>query len=135
MVLCNSNLMVFILDGCSYYYAYIWSKSGISICVRHLVTYKESSNPIFFRERPHQHTCTTYSVLLNYLSTMANLNQFSICNISLPEPGANTEHRDQEHLRSCQQETWSYGSSPLYTICPRSLDPLHIVFNLIYKMS
>ena len=24
--------MVFIIDGCSFYYADIWSKSGISIC-------------------------------------------------------------------------------------------------------
>ena len=42
--------MVFILDGCSFYSAHIWSKSGISIWWRHLVTSKEWSNPIFFRQ-------------------------------------------------------------------------------------
>ena len=39
--------MVFILDGCSFHYAHTGSKSGISICWRHLVTSKESLNPIF----------------------------------------------------------------------------------------
>ena len=39
--------MVFILDCCSFHYAHIWSKSGISICWWHLVTSKESSHPIF----------------------------------------------------------------------------------------
>ena len=43
--------MVFILDGCSFDYAHTWSKSGISICWRHLVTSKESSNPILFSEK------------------------------------------------------------------------------------
>ena len=32
------------LDGCKFRYAHIWSKSGILICWRHLVTSKESSN-------------------------------------------------------------------------------------------
>ena len=32
--------MVFILDGCSFYYTHIWSKSGISIRWRHLVSEK-----------------------------------------------------------------------------------------------
>ena len=40
--------MVFIIDGCSFLYAYTLSKSGISNCWRHLVTSKESSNLIFF---------------------------------------------------------------------------------------
>ena len=44
----NANAMVFILDGCSFHYAHTWSKSGISICLRHSVTSKESSNPIIF---------------------------------------------------------------------------------------
>ena len=35
--------MVFILDGCSIHYAHTWSESGISICLRHLVTSKDSS--------------------------------------------------------------------------------------------
>ena len=43
--------MVFILYGCSFYYMHIWSKSGISFCWRHLVTSKESSNPIFFGKK------------------------------------------------------------------------------------
>ena len=33
--------MVFIIDGCSFHYAHTWSKSGFSICSRHLVTSKE----------------------------------------------------------------------------------------------
>jgi len=42
--------------------AHIWSKSGISICWRHLVTSKESSNPIFFRKRHIlHHTCAACS--------------------------------------------------------------------------
>ena len=32
--------MVFIKDGCSFHYAHTWSKSGFSICSRHLVTSK-----------------------------------------------------------------------------------------------
>ena len=38
-------VMVFILDGCSFDFVHKWSKSGISICWRHLVTSTESSNP------------------------------------------------------------------------------------------
>ena len=41
-----------ILDRCSENSAHILSKSDISICWRHLVTSKESSNPIFLRKRP-----------------------------------------------------------------------------------
>ena len=41
----------FILDGCSFNYARMWSKSGISTCLRHLVTSKELTNPIFFSEK------------------------------------------------------------------------------------
>ena len=37
-----------ILDSCSFQYAHTLSKSCISICWRHLVTSKQSSNPIFF---------------------------------------------------------------------------------------
>ena len=40
--------MVLTLDGSSEHVAHIWTKSGISICWRHLVTSTESSNPIFF---------------------------------------------------------------------------------------
>ena len=50
-VLFNIKNMVFIIDGCSFNCAHTWSKSGISICWRHLVTSKESSNPIFFSEK------------------------------------------------------------------------------------
>ena len=45
------HTMVFTIDGCSFRYAHTWSKSGISICWRHLVTSKESSNSIFFRKK------------------------------------------------------------------------------------
>ena len=45
---CVYQGMVFISDGCSFYSAHIWSKSGISIWWRHLVTSKEWSNSIFF---------------------------------------------------------------------------------------
>ena len=38
----------FILDGCSFHYAYIWSESGISICWRHLVKSKETHPKCFF---------------------------------------------------------------------------------------
>ena len=41
------RIMVFILDGCSFHYAHIRSKSGIFSCWRHLDTSKESSDPIF----------------------------------------------------------------------------------------
>ena len=44
----REGIMVLILDGSSEHSAHIWSKSGISICWKHLVTSKESSNPIFF---------------------------------------------------------------------------------------
>ena len=40
----------FCIDGCSFYFAHISSKSGISIYWRHLVTSNGSSNPI--RKRP-----------------------------------------------------------------------------------
>ena len=62
--------MIFRLDDCSFYYARIWSKSGISICFKHLVKSKKSSNPIFFRKRPILlHTCATCSELPSYIST------------------------------------------------------------------
>ena len=31
-LLTSVNIMVFILDGCSFHYAHTWSKSDISIC-------------------------------------------------------------------------------------------------------
>ena len=37
--------MVFMLDGCSFYYAHIWSKSGVSICWRHL-GFSEKNDPV-----------------------------------------------------------------------------------------
>ena len=48
-----ANHMVFIFDGCSFLYAHIWSNSAVSICWRHLVTSKESSNPIFLSEKTY----------------------------------------------------------------------------------
>ena len=47
-----TRTMVFILDGCSFHYAHTWSKSGISICRRHLIPSKESSNS-FFSEKTY----------------------------------------------------------------------------------
>ena len=59
--------MVFILDGCSFNYAHIWSKKGISICGRHLVTSKGSSSPKKNRKRPTlYHTYATCSELPIY---------------------------------------------------------------------
>ena len=42
--------MVFRLDGCSFHYARIWSKSSISICWRHLVTSKVVKIDFFSRQ-------------------------------------------------------------------------------------
>ena len=63
------------IDGCSFPYAHTWSKSDISICWRHLVTSKESSNSIFFSwKRPIlHHTCATWSELPSYISTMIRI--------------------------------------------------------------
>ena len=64
--------MVFILDGCSFHYAHTWSKSDNSICWRHLVTSKESSNPIFFLgKRPYfHHSCATWNEQPSNVKTM-----------------------------------------------------------------
>ena len=43
--------MVFISDGWSFYFAHIWSISGISICWKHLVKTKESSNSKKYMEK------------------------------------------------------------------------------------
>ena len=52
--------------------AHIWCKSGISICWRHLVTSKESSNPIFFfgRRPCLHHTCATWDEQPSNIKTM-----------------------------------------------------------------
>ena len=50
-------IMVFRLDGRSFDYAHTWSKSGFSICLRHLVTSKESSNRVFLPEKTHFPSC------------------------------------------------------------------------------
>ena len=39
--------------GCSFHYALMWNKSWISICWRHLLTSKESSNPSFFSKKTY----------------------------------------------------------------------------------
>ena len=60
----------FILDGCSFHYAHIWSKSGISICLRHFVASKESSN---LREKIVKdlfYTCARCVEVPSYISTM-----------------------------------------------------------------
>ena len=49
----HGSIMVFLLDSRVEHSAHICSRSGISTCWRHLVTWKESSNPIFSpRKRP-----------------------------------------------------------------------------------
>ena len=54
----SARIMVFILDGCSFHYAHIWSKTGILIRRRHLVTSKEYENPFFSEKKPIlHHTC------------------------------------------------------------------------------
>ena len=49
--------MVLIIDGRSKHCAHIWSKSGISIHRRHLLTSIVLSNPIFWSEMTH---CASY---------------------------------------------------------------------------
>ena len=49
--------LVLRLDGCSFDYAHTWSKSGFSICSRHLVTSKESSNRVFLPEETQFPLC------------------------------------------------------------------------------
>ena len=70
--LMSKNMTVFfILDGCSFHYAHIWSKSGISICWRHFVTSKEPSNPNLSSENPIlHHSCAICSERPSYISTM-----------------------------------------------------------------
>ena len=53
-------IMILILDGSSEHGAHIWSKSGSSICYRHM----DASNPNMF------HTCAICSELPYYISTM-----------------------------------------------------------------
>ena len=64
--------MVFILDGCSFYYTHTWSKSGISIWWRHLAISKEWSNPIFFLGKYLflHHACTSCSEQPSNIKTM-----------------------------------------------------------------
>ena len=65
------SIMVFRLDGCSFHYARKWSISGISICLRHLVTSKESSIRFFSRKKTFLlHTRATCSQLPSYISTI-----------------------------------------------------------------
>ena len=81
--------MLLILDGSSEHGAHIWSNSGISICWRHFVTSKESSN--FFLKRPFLlYMCATCSELPFYISTMncsifckklANLTELKCANL------------------------------------------------------
>ena len=104
--------MVFILDGWSFYYADIWSKKGISICWRHLVTSKESSNPIFFLGKWPclHHTCATWNEQPSNIKTMiwcVSMSQWwNICN---------------EVLRRCHEHKCRYCStfffSDAFLIC------------------
>ena len=69
-----------LLDGCSVYYAHIWSKSGLSISWRHLVTSKEWSNPIFSgKYLLLHHWCATFSEQPSYIKTM-KLTNYPRCN-------------------------------------------------------
>ena len=58
-----------ILDGCSFDYAHTWSKSGFSICWRHLITSKESSNPIYFHLHFH-HSSAMWNEQPSNIKTM-----------------------------------------------------------------
>ena len=76
--------MVFILDGCWFYYANIWSKSVISIWWRHLVTSEEWSNPIFFFGKYLflHHACATRSEQPSNIKTMictVCINIYHVC--------------------------------------------------------
>ena len=88
--------MVFIIDGCSLRYAHTWSKSGISICWRHLVTSKESSNSIFFFEkRPClHHTCATWNEQPSNINPMLFAEDSGVyqCDPSLSYPKSVTVH-------------------------------------------
>ena len=67
--------LTMVKDGCSFHYTHTWSKSDISICWRHLVTSKESSNPIFFSEkRPClHHTWATWNEQPSNMKTMRTI--------------------------------------------------------------
>ena len=68
--------MVFMSDGCSIHYARTWSKSGISICWRHLVTSKESSNSIFIRKNTmFYHSCAKWNEQPFNIKTMIQIQQ------------------------------------------------------------
>ena len=64
--------MVLILDGSSEHDAHLWRKLGISICLRHLVTSIELSNPSFFSQKTPilLNTCATCSELPTYIRTV-----------------------------------------------------------------
>ena len=66
--------MLLILDGSSEHGAHIWNLSGIAIFERHLVTSKESSNPIFLSENTFLlHICATCSDQPSYISAMESM--------------------------------------------------------------
>ena len=54
-------IVVFGLDDCSFGFARTWSELGFTICQRHLVTSKESSNRV---------SCATWSGCTSNLKTM-----------------------------------------------------------------
>ena len=64
--------LTMVKDGCSFHYTHTWSKSDISICWRHLVTSKESSNPILFLWKCLflHHACATWAEQLCYIKIM-----------------------------------------------------------------
>ena len=112
----------FIIDGCSLNYAHTWSKSGLSICWRHLVTSKESSNPFFFGKRPClHHTCATLNEQPSNIKTMI------FRNVEVIERKGRTDLG--RRLKNVMLLTAAFGAVHQVlqnTVCPRSSDQFHI---------
>ena len=89
-------IMVFILDGCSFHYAHIWSKSGISICLGHLDTAKESSNSILFLKKTLLKKRSKTSLLPPFKSNkhlkIQTLNIGAICSAIITSGGTGTRN-------------------------------------------
>ena len=81
---------VLILNGCSEHGARIWSKSGISICWRHMVTSTESSNPdLFFGATcselplyPKYHAQYSYLPIIDNIVILCLFQILLLCNIN-----------------------------------------------------
>ena len=113
-------IMGFILDGCSFHYAYKWRKSGISICWRHLVTSKESSNPIFFRKRPcFHHSCAKWKEQQSNIKTIGI--SCKIQRLTLPknnlvwiEKGDNQRDRQENRQRHTRERKMQMSNTNHY---------------------